>query len=169
MLSESERQRSHLLPWLLSLLLALTALTLSLAFAAGAALGPRQNADIFTVACVMLTLVAALGLNRAGRYRAAAGLSVAVAAGGPWLSILLDPPNMRGYPEPMTFAGLSFLRCSLLFSTRITAALAIVQGAGLLLFPFIGGASQGIDWPSLWAFFWLTAIAGIVSARVRQV
>src|SRR5512141_2192717 len=130
-------RRPRLLAWLLLSILLLTILLLVLVLLVDPP-GSMQRAVYLPFILALGVLIAlAYGLNRAGYYSMAAGLTVAVALLGPWGSVILDPTNLHGDFVPLGYTIISVLLSSILLSPFITAVMA---GALLLALALIAVA-----------------------------
>jgi diguanylate cyclase (GGDEF)-like protein len=166
-LSGPQRRRAHLLAWLLLFLILLSIATLFVLV-----VDPSGTSHRTTYVRLILGLTALLtiayGLNRAGHYFIAAGLTIACAVMGPWGSLILDPSILQGDFVPLTYVALTILLSSILLPPTITIVLAALQLAALALMPLFSTATTAINWPSLVVMVFFTSVLSIVVNIVNQ-
>jgi diguanylate cyclase (GGDEF)-like protein len=154
--SKPTYRRSRLLSWMLIVLCFLCASILLFVIINQDQHPNRRSTYIFIISFVIILLLFAYRLNLSGRYEQAAGLTIASAIIGVWLSILLDKNIIAGDFVPLIYTILPVYLSSLFLSTRLTLLIAIIQLLFLLYFPFYLPISATINWASFFSFF-LTA------------
>ena len=134
-LPEAERRRVRLLSRLLLFSIGLNIIASILATLRPPALSPVFGVTLGTALCLALTY----GLNRAGYYRAAATLLVAISALGTWAAVIADATGLQATSPLLilTFLPISVFLSSLLLSLRATMGLAILHLVGILLLPIM--------------------------------
>jgi hypothetical protein len=167
-LSESEHRRVHLLALLLLFILLLTIATLILVVIVNPPDSPRRTAYVELISGLILLVVVAYSLNRAGHYYLSAGLTVACSIAGPWGSLLLDSTILSGDIVPLSYVAISILLSSILLPASITIVLAVLQWGALVLLPIITPATAAINWPSFLAFVFFTSVLSILTIIVIQ-
>jgi diguanylate cyclase (GGDEF)-like protein len=165
---ESERRRSRLLAWLLLTMILLMALALVVVLIADESDRARRSLYLQVIPALMIPVLVAWGLNRKGRYRAAAWLTVAAAVAAPWVSLIMDPVVLRGDLVPLAYVTLGILLSSVLLPARVTVVLAIVQGVALSLVALLAPSGEALNWPSLLSFLFFTALLAIISNVISQ-
>ena len=165
--SASDR-RMNLLAWLLLFIFLLTVIALLLVMIVDPVSSPRHWEYVRLILGLDVLLIFAYGLNCAGHFSAAAGLTVACAFLGPWGSLILDPTIIHGDFVPLAYSTLSILLSSILLSPFITAILSVLQLIGLALIPIISPAAGSINWPSLLALIFFTSVLSILSNILSQ-
>ena len=110
-------------------------------------------------------LALAYGLNRAGRYRPAAWLTILVACAGPWGSVLIDPSILAGDVVPLSFAVVPILLSALLLSPLGTVLVGALQLALLTVVLTLSPELDSVNWPSLLS---LVVFVSILSVVVNQ-
>ena len=165
--SETESRRGRALAWILVTLFVLVAIALIITQMFGTSPG---RIAIYTVLLsgLLVLLFFAFTLNRSGRYTTAAWITVTTAMFGTWGSIALDRAILFGDVVPMVYIALSIILCSLLLSVRVTAVLAAIQFLGLALVPIYYPETTSINWPSLLAFIFFTAVLGVVTNLLHR-
>src|SRR5512141_1446749 len=149
-------RRPRLLAWLLLSILLLTILLLVLVLLADPP-GSMQRAAYLPFILALGALIAvAYGLNRAGYYAMAAGLTVAVGLLGPWGSVILDPAILRGDFVPLGYTIVPVLLSSILLSPLITGAMGGAQLIALALIAVTDPATASTDWPSFLSLIFFT-------------
>jgi diguanylate cyclase (GGDEF)-like protein len=161
-------RRVNLLAWLLLFIFLLTVTALVLVMIVDPVSSPRHWEYVRLILGLDFFLAFAYGLNCAGHYPAAAGLTVACAFLGPWGSLILDPTIIQGDFVLLAYATLSILLSSILLSPLITAVLSVLQLVGLALIPIISSAADSINWESLLALIFFTSILSILSNILSQ-
>ncbi len=161
-------RRQRLLAWLLLSLLILTLATLLLVLIVNSPASPRRSEYIVLILGLDILIMAAYGLNCAGRYTAAARLTVIGAVFGPWGSLLFDPAILRGDFVPLAYVIVSVLLSSILLSPLATALLAGAQVAALALLPVFSPATAIINWPSFLTLIFFTSVLSILSNMISQ-
>ena len=147
--SGPRQRRVRLLTAMLVSLLVLTSAALIVVVIVDPAGSPRRGEYALLIAAVLLLLGGALALNRTGRYRPAATLTVLCAVLAPWASALLDPRVLRGDFVPLTYVIIPVLLSGILLSALVTVVVAALQFTALLLCPFYVSTTATINWPSL--------------------
>ena len=167
-LPSANDRRMNLLAWLLLFIFLLTITALLLVFIVDPVSSPRHWEYVRLILGLDVLLIFAYGLNCAGHFSAAAGLTVACAFLGPWGSLILDPTIIHGDFVPLAYSTLSILLSSILLSPFITAILSVLQLIGLALIPIISPAAGSINWPSLLALIFFTSVLSILSNILSQ-
>ncbi len=161
-------RRRRLLAWVLITLFTLTAVMVVLLLF-GPLLSPALRSQYTPfILGLDVVLMIAYGLNAAGRYRAAAALTVVCATLAPWGSVVIDPAVLRGDFVPLAYATLSVMLCSILFSPPITAFLAVLQLAGYVVIALTDPAGASLNWPSLLALLVFVSVLSILSSAVTR-
>jgi diguanylate cyclase (GGDEF)-like protein len=161
-LPESEHRRARLLSYMLLILVLLLGGTAVLVLIVDRDQVLRRDQYVFLVTGLMILLLVAFGLNRAGHRTASARLTIACAIFGPWCSILMDPTILRGDFVPLTYIVLSILLTSMLLSARATVILSAIQFVAVLCVPLFDSATTTINWPSFMAFICFSSLLGVV-------
>ena len=120
------------------------------------------------IGAVLVTLGAALALNRSGRYRIAASLTVVVAVLAPWASALVDPAVFSGDFVPLTYVVVAVILCGILLSAAVTALVACLQVAGLVVCAVLLAPTDPINWPSLCIMVLMVGALSIVANLMIQ-
>lgn len=167
-LPAAERQRSHLLAWVLLCILAFLLFTLGFISIFNPRQDPRRFAYIGLILAMTALVLAAYMANRAGRYTLAAGLIVASAVAAPWVSLAFDPSILQGDFVPLTYITLSIMLSSILLSPAVTIALAVVQWSGLALVLFSSPFTPQFNWFSFLCFVFFTAMFSILTNSIIQ-
>ncbi len=167
-LSESEERRVHLLTWILLFLIFLSLTALFLVFLFDPPDGSRRRVYIWLILGLIALLTFAYVLNRAGHYSTAAALTVACAITGPWGSVVFDAAVLQGDFVPLTYVSLTILLSSMLLPPITTILLAGIQLLALGLLPLFNFPTTSINWPSLVAMIFFTAILSIVANLIQQ-
>ncbi len=167
-LPKSERRRAHLLTWLLLFSIFLTITAFILVLIVNPPHSPRRLEYGQLIVTLFALFLVAYGLNRKGRYYPAAGLTIVCAIFGPWGSLLLDPTILQGDFVPLTYIVISVLLSSILLPPLLTVVLAALQLIALALVPFFSPAAASINWPSLVAFVFFTAVLSIIANFISQ-
>jgi len=129
---------------------------------------PRRGEYAYLLVGLFLMLAAALALNHAGRFTAAALLTVVCAFLGPWGSVLLDNTILRGDFVPLTYVTVPILLSGILLSARITTLFAAVQLAVLALLLALTPAAASVNWPSLCFLVLIVSALSVVANLVNQ-
>jgi diguanylate cyclase (GGDEF)-like protein len=167
-LPEAEGRRAHLLAWLLVFVLLLSVAALVLVLIVNPVGSPRYREYVALIFGLIGLGALAFGLNWAGHYSASAGLTVLLAAVGPWGSVVLDPVIMRGDFVPLTYVILPVLLSSVLLRPWATIAIAVVQMLILAFVPVLSPATATINWPSLLSFVGFTSVLCILASVVSR-
>jgi diguanylate cyclase (GGDEF)-like protein len=165
---EKERLRGRLLAWLVLALLGMTGVALAVALAVNPAGSPLRGRYAGLILSLMVLLLAAFGLNRAGRYTAAAWLVIAGATAGPWGSAAIDRSILRGDYAPLIYTVMSVFLCSLLLSVGATVLVAVLQFTGLLLVPVLYPAADISNWPSLITLVLFMSVISVVASIIMR-
>ena len=166
--TEPERRRSRVLAWMQITLFLLIGLALVLNFLFTNRNTPRDRLYNFLMAGLLVGLMAALDLNRKGRYRSSSHLTVFLAFLGPWSSLLGDPTVLQGDFVPLTYLVLPVILASILLSVRVTIIMAGLQFGLLLLLPYFIPAIASINWVSFLIFIFFVSILGAVSNFINR-
>jgi diguanylate cyclase (GGDEF)-like protein len=161
-------RRARLLTAMLTALLALSGCALVVILAVDPAGTPRRGEYGALVGVVIVMLAAALVLNRAGRYRPAAFLTVGCALLAPWASALMDPTVFSGDFVPLTYVVVPVLLCGILLSAWVTAAVGGVQVAVLIACAATLAPEDPINWPSLCIMVLMVSALSIVANLMIQ-
>ena len=137
-------------------------------FAVNPGADPRRGEYAYLLVGLLLMLAAALALNHAGRYTAAALLTVACAFLGPWGSVALDNTILRGDFVPLTYVTVPVLISGILLSARITTLFAAVQFVALWLLLAFTPAAASVNWPSLCFLVLMVSVLSVVANLVNQ-
>jgi diguanylate cyclase (GGDEF)-like protein len=165
---ETDRRRARLLAWLQLALLAVAALALPVVFIlTGGNSAVRASYGVL-VGGVIVILVLAYRLSRAGHYPASAWITIAAITAAPWLSVGLEHSALRNNVVPLVFIVVPVFLASMLLSAPATGMLAAVQLTGLLLVPIIYPTTDTSSWPSLVMFVLLIAVLSMVAAVISQ-
>lgn len=167
-LPEPEHRRARLLSYMLLTLVLLLGGTAVLVFVVNRDQVLRRDQYAILVTGLMILLLVAFGLNRAGHRTASSHLTIACAIFGPWCSILLDPTVLRGDFVPLTYIVLSILLTSMLLSARATIILSAIQFVAVLCVPLLDSATATINWPSFMAFICFSSLLGVVFNLITQ-
>jgi len=167
-LAKPENRRAHLLAWLLLFVLVLLVAALLLVLITTPAVNQRSVLYIGLILGLLALAVLAYGLNWSGHYRVSAGLTVALAAIGPWGSAMLDPAVGQGDFVPLVYVVLPVLLSSVLLSPLVTGALAAMQLGALALVPRFVPATASINWASLISFVAFTSVLSVSSDVVSR-
>jgi diguanylate cyclase (GGDEF)-like protein len=167
-LPEPEHRRARLLSYMLLTLVLLLGVTGVLVLIVNRDQVPRRDQYAILVTGLMILLLVAFGLNRAGHRTASARLTIACAIFGPWCSILMDPAVLRGDFVPVTYIVLSILLTSMLLSARATVILSAIQFLAVLCIPLFDPATTTINWPSFMAFICFASLLGVVFNLITQ-
>jgi diguanylate cyclase (GGDEF)-like protein len=130
---------------------------------------PRRVVYVVLILGLLTLAALAYGLNWSGHYRVSAGMTVALAAIGPWGSAILDPAVRQGDFVPLVYVVIPVMLSSVLLSPSVTGALAALQLCALALAPRYVPATASINWASLISFVAFTSVlsvsADVVSRR----
>jgi diguanylate cyclase (GGDEF)-like protein len=167
--SEAERRRAHLLAWLLLFLILLSASALLLVMYIDAG-KPAYGRVYALLICAVTTLfVSAYLLHSSGHFLLAGGLTVAAAGLGPWGSLVFDPGVLQGDLLPLTYVTLTILLSSILLPPLATVIVAAFQLLLLTVLPaFSPAAAAFINWPSLVAMVFISAVLSILISLIEQ-
>ena len=157
-----EQRRAILLAWMLVSLCFLISMVLLLIAIVDPLTSSRSKGYIGLILVEFVLLSFAFGLNRRGKYSIAAGLTIACAISGPWVSALFDPNILHGDLIPLLYLNVAILLSSFLLPTLVTIILAFTQMAGLVLFWLLDPACAAINWPSLLTLFFFNATLSIL-------
>ncbi len=160
--TEAQQRRIRLLTVVLAALILLTLAAAVVVVADNPAGSLRRSGYLVLVFSMLFALVAALVLNGSGHFRWAASLVVLSAVAGPWGSVLLDPLIVAGDFVPLTYAVVPVLLSGILLSAGITALVAGVQIALLLVFSVAVPNHVSINWPSLLTMVFFVSVLSIV-------
>ena len=163
-----ERRRVRLLARLLLSLVFLLFIALIVVLLVDASDRPRMASYAGLIAALAALLAGAFALNRAGHYHIAAGLTVACAVAGPWISLLADPSILRGDLVPLAYVTLTLLLSSMLLPTGVTVALAAAQFGALAVLAMLLPATPPLNWPSLLALVFFAALLSLLSSVVAK-
>jgi diguanylate cyclase (GGDEF)-like protein len=144
-----EQRRVRLLTAMLAALLALASIALLVVVIVDPAGSARRGEYALLIAAVLLLLGVALALNRAGRYRLAASLTVLCAVVAPWVSALLDARVLEGDFVPLTYVVVPVLLSGILLSALVTVLVSAAQLTALVLCPLWVSTTGTVNWPSL--------------------
>lgn len=114
-----------------------------------------------------IPLIAALALNRAGRFTSSALVTVATAVAAPWSTVLLDPAVLAGDSMPLAYVIVSVTLAAMLLGTRMTIAVAGVQWLALLLLAVLGPETP-FNWVSLLTFIFFMSVICVLGNIVIQ-
>lgn len=165
---DSDRRRARLLAWLQLALVAAAALILPVVLVTSPGDAARRFSYPVLVTGVILVLLLAYRLGRAGHYTGSAWLTVAVITAGPWASVGLEHAFLSANIVPLVFIIVPILLASMLLSGPATALLAAIQLTGLLLVPVIYSDINTASWPGLVIFVSLTSVLCIVAAAISH-
>jgi diguanylate cyclase (GGDEF)-like protein len=163
----SHRQ-THLLAWLLVFMFGLATAALILVLVVDPAFSPRRNEYVRLIMGLDALVALAYGLNCAGRYALAAGLTVIVALLGPWGSLAVDPTILHGDFVPLAYVTISLSLASVLLSPLATGLLAGLQLVSLALIPLVSPATASVNWPSFMALILFMSVLNIVFSVISQ-
>ena len=107
-------------------------------------------------------------VNLKGRYKASAWLTTLVIALGPWGSLLLDGAVARGDFFPLFYIALSILLCAVLLSEIATVVTTFFQMAALTVFVVRNDGMHTLNWPSLLAFIFFSAVFGVIISHISR-
>jgi diguanylate cyclase (GGDEF)-like protein len=158
----SER-RARLLSAMLVSLLALAGAALVVVLAMDPSGSPRHAQYTALIVGVLVLLGGALALNRAGRYTAAAALTVVCALLAPWISALLDPAVFSGDFVPLTYVVVPVLLCGILLSAAVTALVGCAQVVALIVCASALSSTDPINWPSLCIMILMVSALSVVA------
>jgi diguanylate cyclase (GGDEF)-like protein len=161
------QRRARLLTALLATLIGLALVALVTVLVVDPAGNPRRVEYGVLIGAVLPVLVGGLALNRVGRYRQAAVLTVACAVVVPWASALLDPRVHHGDFVPLTFVVVPILLSGILLSGGVTAIVSAGELAGLLIFASIASDAAPINWPSLCILVLFVSLVSIVASLMN--
>ena len=166
--TEPERRRSRVLTWMQITLILLIGLALVLNLFFNNGNTHRDRLYNFLMAGLLAGLMAALDLNRKGRYRSSSHLTVFLAFLGPWSSLLGDPTVLQGDFVPLTYLVLPVILASILLSVRVTIIMAALQIGLLLWLPNFIPAIASINWISFMIFIFFVSMLGAVSNFINR-
>lgn len=163
-----ERRRARMLAWTILTLILLISAALVLVLVNPDNLESRRALYAALISGLIVLLVFAFALNYFGRYSMSAGLTVACAIVGPWVSVLMDPAVWNGDFVPLVYITLSLFLSGILLPVRATVAICAVQFIAILVLAFTVPHSGPINWPSLIAFILFTSVLSIVSTIMSR-
>jgi diguanylate cyclase (GGDEF)-like protein len=158
----------RLLAWLLVVLTPLVGAVFIVVFVVNPTADPRRGEYAFLLAGLLLMLTAALALNHAGRYTAAAHLTVLCAFAGPWGAVALDHAILRGDFVPLTYVTIPILISGVLLTARITALFAAVQFVALWILLAFTPAAAAVNWPSLCILVLTVSVLSVIANFVNR-
>lgn len=156
-------RRMRLLTAMLVSLLVLAALALAVVIVVDPSGTQRHALYGGLILAVIALLATALALNRSGRYRAAASLTVIGALLAPWAAALIDPAVFSGDFVPLTYVVVPVLLCGILLSAAVTALVGIGQVVALIVCASLLAAKDPINWPSLCIMVLMVSALSIVA------
>lgn len=166
--TEPQQRRAHLLAWLLLVIIVLSVAALLLVVIFNPASSPRHGVYLLLISGLLVLAVVAYLLNHNGHYGISAGMTVMLAAIGPWGSAMLDPAIARGDFVPLTYAVIPVLLASVLLRPAITGVFALLQLGMLALVPLIVPATATINWPSFISFVAFTSVLSVAASVVSR-
>jgi diguanylate cyclase (GGDEF)-like protein len=166
-LSVLDRRRSHLLAWLLLIMILLSIVGLVLVLVVDPAGSARRGEYLLLILLLLVLFSFAYGLNRKGYYKLSATVTILCAICGPWGSLAVDPSVNQGDFVPLTYIIISILLASILLHPLFTSLLAGLQLGGLILVAGIHAAAP-INWPSLLALILFTSVLSILANIISQ-
>lgn len=166
-LSVLDRRRSHLLAWLLLILIMLSIAGLVLVLIVDPPGSPRRGEYVKLILLLLALFSSAYGLNRVGYFKLSATITILCAVCGPWGSLLVDPRVVQGDFVPLTYVIISILLASILLHPLFTGILAGLQ---LIALSLVAGsnAAAPINWPSLFSLILFTSVLSILANIVSQ-
>jgi diguanylate cyclase (GGDEF)-like protein len=166
-LSVLDRRRSHLLAWLLLVMILLSITGLVLVLIVDPAGSPRRGEYVLLILVLLGLFSIAFALNRRGYVQLSAVFTILVTICAPWGSLLVDPSVIQGDFVPLTYVIISILLASLLLHPLFTSLLAGLQLIGLIL---VAGANATapLNWPSLLALIFFTSVLSILANIISQ-
>ena len=167
-LPESEKRRSNLLSYLHLFLLVILIAAFFLVLATNPAGSPRRTEYHFLITVLTVIIGLAYALNRTGHYLTSAIATVLCAFAGPWGSIFLDPLILKGDFVPLTFVTISVLLSGILLTPLVTILLAVCQLILLAYVPKFTGGLEMLNWPSFFAFIFITSLLNIVANIISR-
>ena len=165
-LPEPERRRARLLSSLL-----LFSIGVSIIASLLATLRPPALSPVFVVTVgTTLLLTLTYSLNRAGYYRTAATLMVAISALGTWTAVMAEVIGLQTTSPLLilTFLIVSVFLSSLLLSLRATLGLAILHLVGIILLPIMIPALSVWDVMTVSIFVVLVSMLIAAMTVIRQ-
>jgi len=133
-LPEAEQRRVVLASGLQLALIFLTCLSLVSDLLTNPYASPWQAPPLPISVGVLIALIFIYALNRSGRYRPAAILTVVATATASWLVAFISRISPEALPLMLVFPAFSILLCSLLLSARATAMIAVLNLFAIALF-----------------------------------
>lgn len=167
-LPESGERRVRLLTWLHISILLLMVCSLFFVLIVNLQNNPWRSTYVEPILGLLVLIIFAYGLNRTGHYYVSAGLTVACAVLGPWISMLMDSKILNGDFVPLTYVAISVLLSGILLPISITIILAAFQLAGLILVLLYTQATIPFNWPSFLGFIFISSAFSILSNIVSQ-
>ena len=157
-----------MLAWLLISLLLLTLILVVMVLQPVYTASPRRGEFVPLILGVDAFLLIAYGLNMAGRYTAAAAITVGCAALGPWGSLWIAPRFPMGDLVVLAYGTFSIVLCSILLPPTVTAFLALAQMTGFALVGWLNPGTSSLMWPSLLALLLFGSVMSILLSTINQ-
>ncbi len=161
-------RRKRLLAWLLIALLLLSLILVVLVLQPVYTANPRRGEYVPLILGLDAFLLIAYGLNMAGRYAAAAVITVGCAALGPWGSLWIAPRFPMGDLVVLAYGTFSIVLCSILLPPAVTALLAAAQMTSFALVGRLNPGTSSLMWPSLLALLLFGSVMSILLSIINQ-
>jgi diguanylate cyclase (GGDEF)-like protein len=162
-----DRRRSHLLAWLLLVMILLSVTGLILVLIVDPAGSPRRREYVLLILLLLGLFGFSYTLNRKGYVQLSAVFTILVTICGPWGSLLVDPSVVQGDFVPLMYVIISILLASILLHPLFTGILAGLQLTALILVAGIN-ATAPINWASLLALILFTSVLSILANIISQ-
>lgn len=163
-LPESLIHQSVLLAWTLMLVITLALASIIVIPSST----PQRMGYIGLILVLVFVFLAAFVVNRLGRYRLAAVLTILGAIAAPWSSLVLDPAILQGDLIPLNFVTVPILLSSILLPPWITAIVAGIQMVALVHVLSLMPATANINWVSFLTFVLIIFAISILTSYIRQ-
>ena len=164
--AKAELRKVIVLFWIQLVLLLLLFITAILVFVVEN--DGRQTMYLALIIGLMAVIAVSVKLNLSGKYELSAGVTAVIAVIGPWVSILADKTVIHSDFMPVLYIVLSVHICAILFSARITLAIAFIQIFAFVAYVINTPNRMDINWPSLFAFMVFSSTLAIVSSSLNR-
>jgi diguanylate cyclase (GGDEF)-like protein len=130
--------------------------------------GDRRFSYVLLISSLLVILLAAMYLNRTGRYNASAWITMILMSAAPWAALIFDPRILAGDVIPLIYIVLSIHLCATFLNEWATSAIAVVQLIAIAILLFVNPSFADVNRVSFLAYIVSAAVIGITTSSITR-